>query len=216
MKRYPGSESSVNGAVPLFQTPSMTDDTPARRAALDTLEPLVDAVREGVVSAGWSLSGLQKTSSTEFEGRWAGESTRSAYLFFHRDDFETVSVEAYLDETSRGLRGNVGLVADVRPLWELATVPQALETLAQVATRHLPESYETPVTLRLRLPRSQEAVRESELEARVKIRIPRAALQAGGAAVAALAGTAVGAFEAILADPEVRTVLDLEGEEGAE
>ena len=52
--------------------------------SLDTLEPLIDAVRDGVEGKGWSLSGLQKTSSTEFEGRWAGQTTRSAYLFFHR------------------------------------------------------------------------------------------------------------------------------------
>ena len=62
---------------------------PRRSVNLDeilTLEPLVDAVREGVESAGWHLSGLQKTTSLEFEGRWEGESTRSAYLFFHRAD----------------------------------------------------------------------------------------------------------------------------------
>ena len=46
-----------------------------------TLEPLLDAVRLGVEDAGWTLSGLQKTTSHEFDGRWAGESTRSAYLF---------------------------------------------------------------------------------------------------------------------------------------
>jgi hypothetical protein len=32
-----------------------------------------------------SLSGLQKTTSHQFEGRWEGESTRSAYLFFHSE-----------------------------------------------------------------------------------------------------------------------------------
>lgn len=187
---------------------------PSSRESIDTLEPLIDAVREGVEGTEWSLSGLQKTSSTEFEGRWAGESTRSAYLFFHREELETVSVEAYLDETSRGLTGNLGLVADVRPLWELEGVPPALERIAEVARRHLPEGYTTPVTLRLRLPRAEEDVREAELEARIKIRIPRAALSAGSSAVAALASSAVKAFEAILDDPRAGTVLDLEGEEG--
>lgn len=215
MRRYPGSDAIVNGIVPSGRALAMTEDLPDRRTALDTLEPLLEAVREGVTSAGWTLSGLQKTSSTEFEGRWAGESTRSAYLFFHREDLETVSVEAWLDETSRGLRGNLGLVADVRPLWEIESVPAALETLGRVAGRHLPDGYETPVTLRLRLPGATEPVAESELEARMKIRIPKDALRAGAAAVAALAGTAVGSFEAILGDAEARQVLDLEGEEGA-
>jgi hypothetical protein len=184
------------------------------RASIDTLEPLIDAVRDGVEGQGWSLSGLQKTSSTEFEGRWAGQSTRSAYLFFHRADLETASVEAYLDETSRGLTGNLGLVADVRPLWELESVPDALARMAALARVHLPEGYQTPVTLRMRLPRAEEDVSEAELEARVKLRIPKAAMNAGGSAVSALAAAVVKAVEAILQDPASRSVLDLDGEVG--
>lgn len=182
--------------------------------SVDTLEPLIEAVREGVEGKGWTLSGLQKTSSTEFEGRWAGESTRSAYLFFHRDDLETVSVEAYLDETSRGLTGNVGLVADVRPLWELVSVPAALERVAELARTHFPEGYQTPVTLRLRLPRADESAQEAELEARVKLRIPRAAIEAGSSAISALAAAVITSLEALLEDPAAGEVLDLAGEEG--
>lgn len=184
------------------------------RRSLDTLEPLIDAVREGVEGRGWTLSGLQKTSSTEFEGRWAGQTSRSAYLFFHRDDLETVSIEGYLDETSRGLRGNLGLVADVRPLWELSSVPRALDGLAELARTHLPEGYDTPLTLRLRLPKADEPAREAELEARIKLRIPRAAVEAGTSAVSALASAAVQAFEALLEGDGAGTVLDLAGEDG--
>jgi hypothetical protein len=184
------------------------------RASIDTLEPLIDAVRDGVEGQGWALSGLQKTSSTEFEGRWAGQSTRSAYLFFHRADLETASVEAYLDETSRGLTGNLGLVADVRPLWELESVPDALARMAALARMHLPEGYQTPVTLRMRLPRAEEDASEAELEARVKLRIPKAAMSAGESAVSALAAAVVKAVEAILQDPAARSVLDLDGEVG--
>ena len=192
----------------------MSDQDRPHRPPLDTLEPLVEAVREGVESTRWTLSGLQKTSSTEFEGRWAGESTRSAYLFFHRPGLESVSIEAYLDETSRGLRGNIGLVADVRPLWELPSVPEALQELARVAGGHLPEAYRVPVTLRLRLPGLDEPVEEVELESRIKLRIPSAAMEAGGAAVTALAATAVAAFEALLADGDAGRILDLAGEAG--
>lgn len=181
---------------------------------VDTLEPLIEAVREGVEGSGWTLSGLQKTSSTEFEGRWAGESTRSAYLFFHRDGVETVSLEAYLDETSRGLTGNLGLVADVRPLWELSSVPGAMEHLATLARTHLPDGYATPVSLRLRLPRAEEDANEAELEARVKLKIPGAAMDAGASAVTALAAAVVAALEGILADPDSGEVLDLAGEAG--
>lgn len=186
----------------------------ADAGGLLTLEPLIDAVRDGLESAGWELSGLQKTSSTEFEGRWAGQTTRSAYLFFHRstgsrDPVEAVSVEAYLDETGQGLNGNLALVADVRPLWELTSVPDTLERLRELAARHMPQGYRTPVTLRLRLARAEEAVDEADLETRIKLRIPRAAMEAGASAVAALATATVEAFEALLADSEAGTVLDL-------
>lgn len=181
---------------------------------LDTLEPLIDAVREGVESGGWTLSGLQKTSSTEFEGRWAGQSSRSAYLFFHRDDLEAASIEAYLDETARGLSGNLALVADVRPIWELESVPDAVDRLAALAAKHFPEGYATPVTFRLRLARAQEPVTEADLEARLKLRIPKAAVEAGTSAVSALASATIESMESILADPDAGSVLDLgSGEE---
>jgi len=173
-----------------------------------TLEPLIDAVVEGVREAGWSLSGLQKTSSTEFEGEWAGHTTRSAYIFFHSDRWETASIEGYLDETDRGLRGTISLVVDVRPVWEHTSVPDALGRVAELTTRHLPSGYRTPVTLRLTLARPSEPPTEAELETRVKLRLPRAAIEAGAPSVAALAGTAVGSFEALLSDPTALEVLD--------
>lgn len=176
--------------------------------AILTLEPLIDAVVEGVREAGWSLSGLQKTSSTEFEGEWAGHTTRSAYLFFHSDAWEAASIEGYLDETDRGLRGTLSLVVDVRPVWEHTSVPDALGRITKLTTRHLPSGYRTPVTLRLSLAKPSEPPAEAELETRVKLRIPRAAIEAGGPSIAALAGTTVRAFEALLADPAAFEVLD--------
>ena len=80
----------------------MTDDA----RPLLTLEPLIEAVQDGITRSGWVLSGLQKTTSPRFEGRWQGESSRSAYLFFHDDarpDF--VSIDVFLDETTKGLKG---------------------------------------------------------------------------------------------------------------
>ena len=94
-----------------------------------TLEPFLDAVREGLEEAGWELSGLQKTTSFEFEGRWAGDSSRSAYLFFHRPDVpDWASVDAFLDETSRGLKGNLALVLDGPVLTEIPDPASAMAT----------------------------------------------------------------------------------------
>ena len=122
----------------------------ARGGAADllTLEPLLEAVRTGVEDAGWLLSGLQKTTSHEFERKWAGESTRSAYLFFHRADLpESVGMEAFLDETSDGLRGNLALVLDGPPLGRLGGVSAVLERVAGATGETLPEGYRSPVAL---------------------------------------------------------------------
>ena len=92
-------------------------------AELLTLEPLIDSVRRGVEGAGWELSGLQKTTSHQFEGRWEGASSRRAYLFFHLPDGpDHVSVDVFLDETTRGLTGNLALVIEGRPLTDLGAV----------------------------------------------------------------------------------------------
>lgn len=176
--------------------------------AILTLEPLIDAVVEGVRSTGWDLSGLQKTSSTEFEGEWAGHTTRSAYLFFHTGAHESASVEGYLDETDRGLRGTLSLVVDLRPVWEHASVPEALDRVAELSSRHLPDGYRTPVVLRLTLADPSEPATEAEVESRVKLRIPRAAIEAGPDSVAALAASTVRAFEALLGDPGAAEVVD--------
>ena len=84
-----------------------------------TLEPFVDAVRRAIEARSWSLSGVQKTTSYEYEGRWAGETTRSAYLFFHPHEglpavgeVDAVSLDVFLDETSKGMTGNLALVIE--------------------------------------------------------------------------------------------------------
>jgi len=169
-----------------------------------TLEPLLEAVREGVEGAGWELSGLQKTTSYEFEGRWAGDSSRSAYLFFHREDLpDWVSIDVFLDETTRGLRGNLALVVEGPELSRLGPPDQVLADLADLAAASLPEGYRTPLTLRYRLPKVDVDPGESETEIRFKLHIPRKALQAGHSALVALSSTSVGAFQTILGAAEM-------------
>lgn len=176
---------------------------PGPRALL-TLEPLLEAVRDGVEEAGWTLSGMQKTTSHEFEGRWAGESTRSAYLFFHRSGVpEGVSVEVFLDETSRGLKGNLSLVVDGPRLSEMGGVHGTLESLGRVGRDRLPPDYRTPLTLRLRLSDAGAPPEEADSEARFKLHIPGVAIEAGASAVSALASSTVRAFEDALAHPDL-------------
>lgn len=178
------------------------------RSDLVTLEPLLEAVRDGIEEAGWGLSGLQKTTSHEFEGRWAGESTRSAYLFFHRDDLpESVSVEAFLDETSRGLRGNLSLVLDGPALEVIGAVPPILDRIASASQETLPRGYRIPISVRVSVPRAEVVSDRANVQFRVKLVIPTVAVGAGASAVRSLASGAIVAFEQLLERPEVAELL---------
>jgi hypothetical protein len=177
---------------------------PRRSVNLDeilTLEPLLEAIREGVEGTGWRLSGLQKTTSLEFEGRWEGESTRSAYLFFHRgadgvDD--DVSIDVYLDETSRGLTGNLALVVDLATLAAIGDPAEALRDLGRVAKDEMPAGHAAPLTLRLRLPDGATEPAEAEVEVRFKLVVPSRVIAAGGHGVQRVVVDTVAAFERIL------------------
>ncbi len=173
-----------------------------------TLEPLMEAVREGLEEAGWELSGVQKTTSHRYEGRWEGEASRSAYLFFHRADLpDAVGLDVFLDETTGGLRGNLALVVQGPPLRAVDSVPDSLGRLATAAGSALPEGYRTPLTLRLRLAGPDTAVPDAGTEVRFKLHLPETALEVGGGAVSTLARVTASAFDELLAGPEVRDLL---------
>jgi len=177
--------------------------TPEKEGIL-TLEPLIEAVRDGMEAAGWELSGLQKTTSHQFEGRWEGEATRSAYLFFHSPSAsEAVSIDVYLDETSRGLTGNLALVVDLVALGVLGEPGEALRVLGALSSAELPRKINTPVTLRLRLKDGSMDPAKAETEVRFKLRLPKDAIGGGPSAVKGLAAKTIAAFETILVSPEL-------------
>lgn len=182
-----------------------------------TLEPFIDAVREGVEATGWALSGLQKTTSLQFEGRWEGESTRSAYLFFHHPRrWEAAGVEAYLDETSRGLQGSLSLVVDAASLGALGDPSEALAAFGAAAGERLPAGLRTPVSLRVRLPEPRADPAGSDVEVRFKVGVTGRVLDRGGAEVAALATTTVRSFESLLVHPGLERLIRPDRAEGEE
>ena len=205
------------------------DDRPADSGAgkgeLLTLEPLLDGVREVVEAWGWTLSGLQKTTSYEFAGRWEGDSTRSAYAFFHREeaagskteipdrsglDLEDVALDLFLDETSRGLTGNLALVVSGPPLGRLGDTRGALERLGAVALACAPPDLVGPITLRARLPRLESDAAAADTEVRFKVRLGTAAIGAGTRVVQAVVRSALGAFDAVLGHPDLENLLSTE------
>ena len=173
-----------------------------------TLEPFIEAVQDGITGSDWILSGLQKTTSHQFEGRWEGESSRSAYLFFHNDaspDF--VSIDVYLDETTKGLKGNLALVVSGPELGSLEPMPDLLAALAKVTADCLPEQYRTPFVVRLRMDGPKDDPRTAETEVRIKLTIPSEALSAGASGVSTLASATTTAFERALEHEGLRSLL---------
>ena len=180
----------------------------ANAQPLLTLEPFIEAVQDGITRSGWILSGLQKTTSHQFEGRWEGESSRSAYLFFHDDEGpDFVSIDVFLDETTKGLKGNFALVVTGPELGLLGPMPDLLTALAKVTADCLPEHAHTPFVLRLRMDDPKDDPRAAETEVRIKLTIPPEALTAGASAVSALASATTAAFEHILANQGLRSLL---------
>ena len=117
-------------------------------------------------------------------------------------------MDVFLDETTKGLSGNLALVVDARPLGELGDVQGVLSVLGGLSSEFLPSGYRTPVTLRFRVLDGAHDAGEADTEVRFKLRIPVSALQAGASAVAALASTTVRSFETLLASPELGAYLD--------
>ena len=176
-----------------------------------TLEPLIDAVRAGIEDAGWALSGMQKTTSHEFDGRWAGQSTRSAYLFFHPPrGHDPVSVDVFLDETSQGLGGNLTLAVRGPALGALGDFADALKELARVANRELTRGHSTPVTLRATVPHRSARPEDALTECRFRLVIPDVAIDAGARVVRTLSAATVESFEALLASRVVAEFLGAE------
>jgi hypothetical protein len=174
-----------------------------------TLEPFIEGMREGVEASGWALSGLQKTTSHEFAGRWEGESSRSAYLFFHRPDgSESVGIEAFLDETTRGLQGNLSLVIEGAVVERMGDPRAALGAARAATQRRLPRPQRASVSLKLRLDDAVAEVHAASSEIRIKVRVPQAALAAGTGAVAELAARVVRSFETLLEDAELARYSD--------
>jgi hypothetical protein len=181
-----------------------------------TLEPLIDAVQAGVAAVGWELSGLQKTTSHQFEGRWEGESTRSAYVFFHPPGGpDWVSVDVYLDETSRGITGNLALVTDLRALGGLEPADELLAALSRLFAEHAPARYRRPVTLRYRMDDADEGVDVADTEVRFKLRIPRSTLKEGEEAVSSMVVEAMHAFQHVLASDWLQERAFDDGDDGA-
>jgi len=187
----------------------MVAESASSSEPLLTLEPLLEAVREGLEGSGWGLSGLQKTTSYEFEGRWAGSSSRSAFLFFHKEGVpDWVSIDVFLDETSGGLKGNLALVVEGPELARVGDPEAVLGGLSGVGSSRLPKGYRVPLTLKYRLSNLGADPREAETEYRFRVQIPREALAGGRAPVAELASMAARAFEGILTSRDMIPYLE--------
>ncbi len=183
---------------------------PRSRGPLLTLEPLADVVRDTIREDDWSLSGLQKTTSYEYDGRWEGESTRSAYLFYHPvAGWEGVSLDVFLDETRRGLTASLTLVLQGPVLNDLGGVAAALERTSGIVASVVPAEVTSAVSLRAALPDVRRPAGTAETTIRVRQAVPGVAIETGKQAVAAVVRSILGTFADLRAHPDVRGLLRL-------
>lgn len=173
---------------------------------MHTLEPVIDALREDLLAHGWSMSGAQKTTSYEFDGPWSGASTRSAYLFFHRDEEAGPSLEAFLDETDDDLQVELSLVVPGPRVRADLDLPEFLNQAAERYGACLPPEIRAPVSLSLRSPGrpTSDAVTSKVTPLRTGLRfkcpLPSPAIAAGRAAFSATVSTVARAFGTFLED----------------
>jgi hypothetical protein len=114
-----------------------------------------------------------------------------------------VSIDVYLDETSRGLTGNLALVVDLALLADVGDPDLALRELGGLAKVEMPHGYPTPLTLRLRLPDGATEPAEAEVEVRFKLTVPTRVIAGGGEEIRELVVDAVAGFERILGAGEL-------------
>ena len=167
---------------------------------METLEPLLSVAREQLTTRGWSLSGVQKTTSYEYEGAWESASLRSAYAFFHDGEDpegDGPALELFIDESEEGLEATLSLVADAPGLEKEPDTGALLGRAVRIAANALPVELPAPVALSYHH-RGRASPESSQARVRFKSRIPVTAIRAGESAVRATLSTLEGAFREIL------------------
>ena len=166
---------------------------------IETLEPLLQVVRAVLESNRWSLSGVQKTTSYEYEGPWEGQTLRSAYAFFHRvgTPEEGPSIEVFIDESDEGVDGALSLVVEGPAVERESDVRAVLVGAVETAGEALPSELPAPVSISYGHPgrRPPEAAR---VKVRFKAKLPRPAVKGGERTVRATLATILEAFEHVL------------------
>ncbi|NNF28096.1 MAG: hypothetical protein HKN73_12795 [Gemmatimonadetes bacterium] len=167
---------------------------------MDTLEPLLSVLRPLLEEGGWVLSGLQKTTSYEYDGAWEGTTLRSAYAFFHLegdDEGDGPSLEAYLDETEEGLEGALSLVMAAPGPDREPGVAGLMGTALDTAAHAIPDGIPAPVSITYS--GRPGATGPSSIQARVrfKARMPSTAIAGGERTLQSVTRTLLEAFEEI-------------------
>ena len=167
---------------------------------MDTLEPLLSVLRPLIEESRWVLSGMQKTTSYEYEGAWEGETLRSAYAFFHRPGDEEgrgPSLEAYLDETEDGLEGALSLVMTAPGPDQEPAVTELMGRALATASASIPEGVPAPVSITYSGRPGATAASAIRARVRFKARIPGTAIRGGERTLGAVTHTILGAFDDI-------------------
>ncbi|MDH3223662.1 MAG: hypothetical protein OEO23_08090 [Gemmatimonadota bacterium] len=179
---------------------------------MDTLEPFLSVLRRNIEAGGWVLSGLQKTTSYEYDGAWEGGTLRSAYGFFHLagdGNGEGPSLEAFVDEAETSLDGTLSLVMKAPGPERVPGVADLMEVALSLVERTVPEGIPAPVSVTYSSSPGRTGPESVDATVRFRARVPGSAVQGGERTIRAVTCTILEAFE------EVRRGWALESPMGA-
>ncbi len=167
---------------------------------MDTLEPFLSVLRRDIEAGGWVLSGLQKTTSYEYDGAWEGGTLRSAYGFFHLvgdENGEGPSLEAFVDESHASLDGALSLVMKAPGPERVPGVADLLAVALSLVERAVPEGIPAPVSVTYSSSPGRTGPEAVDATVRFKARVPGSAVQGGERTIRAVTCTILKAFEEV-------------------
>jgi hypothetical protein len=178
---------------------------------IETLEPFLDAIHEGVSRAGW-IPVSQELGGREY---LSGAGTRSpvkvartALLRFHRSDLPCeVMLEIQAEQAEQGLRGTLSLVLAGPRYADLGPAATVLDRVTAAIRETFRRDEAISVSLDLGLASAQISGPDARIRLRVSSALPPCRMAEGPVSIRCLLLSDVGAMERLLECPEIAEFL---------
>lgn len=135
-----------------------------------------------------------------------GDSERLS-LFHLGEGLDPISIDGYLEETGRGLTGNIALVIDLLPLGGVGPAGEALRRFGALSAHEIDDRFKRPITLRFRVADAAQDPDLAETEVRFKVRIPSPVIREGKHAVSVFVEVVTASFARMLESDALRLLM---------